>query len=220
MDLKYSAIKELSLKRRSDRLAGYFNIADFHDGKYESFDFVSPFTKSASNYDSNIMLIAQDWSSAEKLSGTFSSEIAVLGYSPSLPTNRNLHNLLRRHLEIDFRDTYATNLFVFIKPGGMSAPIKTSDLIYSARTYTIPEISIIRPKFVICLGARVLTILSKLIAGRVVGISESLINPIRYSESQIIGVFHPGGLGTAGAGGLKNIATHWDKLRMTIANNS
>lgn len=220
MKSKYSAIKELSLRRRNDRLAGYFNVADFHNGKYEAFDFVSPFTKAACNYDSEIMLIAQDWSSAEKLSADFSDEISKLGYTPSLPTNRNLHGLLREHLQIDFKDTYATNLFVFIKPGGISAPIKTSDLVYSAQTYTIPEISIIRPKFVICLGARVLSILSKIITGKVIGISESLISPIKYSDTLIMGVYHPGGLGTASAGGLKNIAAHWDRLRIMIDDRS
>ncbi len=93
MKSKYSAIKELSFRRRNDRLTGYFNVADVHDGKYETLDFVSPFTKVACNYDSEIMLIAQDWSSAEKLSAAFSDEISELGYTPSLPTNRNLHGL-------------------------------------------------------------------------------------------------------------------------------
>jgi restriction system protein len=213
---KYSAIKELSLKRRNDRLAGYHNISDFHEGKYDSYDFVSPFTKSAANYNADIMLIAQDWSSAEKLSQKYNPEISQLGYAPALPTNRNLHQLLKNHLDTEFCKTYATNLFVFIKPGGISAPIGTADLVYSARTYTLPEISIIKPRFVVCLGARVLSVISKIIIGKSIGVNESLINPIRYSDSLIIGAFHPGGLGTAGAGGMKNIRSHWDKIGLMI----
>ena len=49
-------------------------------------------------------------------------------------------------------DVYATNLFPFIKTGNMSGSIAKHDLIRAAREFALPQIRIVQPRLVICLG--------------------------------------------------------------------
>lgn len=216
MNEKLEDLKRLALLRKSDQLSGYINPADIFDGKYDAGFFVSPFTRSASNLNAEIMLIAQDWASVEslsKLDRQTSEELIFKGYSEHLPTNRRLRFLLKEYLNVDFSDTYATNLFVFIKHGSISAKIKTSDLVYSAEKFTLREISIVKPRIVICLGATVFKIISRLVSNRAVLLKNSLDAPLSYSGAYILGVPHPGGLGTAAAGGDAAVASHWGKVQ-------
>jgi restriction system protein len=94
----------------------------------------------------------QDWSSAEFLSKAWSESSAVLGREPSLPTNRTLDRLLREHLALDIGDTYGTNLFPFIKPGGIAGGIRMSELRRAAREFGWPQIEVVAPRLVIALG--------------------------------------------------------------------
>ena len=116
------------------RLNGHACLGDFHQGHYEC-DYVSPWTKSAANADSRVMLIAQDWASAGYLGGPVRQFLKTLGYDPNLPTNVRLQALLGRHLAMSFSDAYATNLFPFVKLGNMSAPIPTRDLFFVPRSF-------------------------------------------------------------------------------------
>ena len=210
---KLDEIRKLSNQRRNDRLDGYLSVSDFYGGRYDTSDFVSPYTKSACNLDADVMLIAQDWSSEQSLlSFGYSEELALKGYSPQLPTNKRLQALLTNKLGIKFNQTYATNLFVFIKHGSISAKIKNRDLLYSAQTYTLPEISIVRPKIVICLGSAVYKVLSKSILGTERHLKTSVDYPFSYDNALIFGTYHPGGLGTAAAGGAEAVELHWQKI--------
>src|SRR6266704_6483521 len=78
---KLRALKALGRKRKLDRCKGYKSVGDYHRGKYEC-DFVSPFTKSAKNADSPIMVLLQDWSSDEALRRPFSSDVAEIHERP------------------------------------------------------------------------------------------------------------------------------------------
>ena len=49
-------------------------------------------------------------------------------------------------------DVYATNAFVYIKPGDMSAGIPLNDMVKSIETFTAREIEIVSPRLVIALG--------------------------------------------------------------------
>ena len=79
------------------------------------------------------MVIGQDWSSYDCLSGRRPDpEVLRLGYTPSLPTNKRLDDLLARHFGLSRSDCYLTNLFPFLKRGDLSAPIRNRDLVKCA----------------------------------------------------------------------------------------
>jgi restriction system protein len=139
-----------------------------------------------------------------------------LGYAPELPTNRNLQKLLKDHLGLDFFDVYATNLFVFVKPGPMNTRVPTSDLLYSAKNYTRREIEIVDPKVVICLGAATYTSLCRALGIEPPDFKASLVKPVVYGTSLIYGVPHTGGLGIANAGGIENVKEIWTQLGRVI----
>jgi hypothetical protein len=148
---KRAELLNLAKLRQTTRWKGYKCIGDYHAGAYEC-DFVSPYTKTAGNIDADIMVMLQDWASDEALSGAFHEPSAKLGHTPSRPTNRNLIRLLNTTFGITLRDTYGTNLFPFVKLGGMSQPIRQVDLLAAARQFALPQIRVVNPKLVICLG--------------------------------------------------------------------
>jgi restriction system protein len=218
---KLSKLRNLALKRKSDDQSNlsrkYKQVGSFHDGVYDRWDLVSPWTKTACNLNSDIMIIAQDWLSEDSILKY--PNALDLGYDPALPTNKNLHLLLREFLKCNFSDVYATNLFVFIKPGGMTEKIPSRDMLYSATKYTIEEIQIINPKFIICLGSGTFNTLCRAIGLGSVDFKKSLDNPISYRESLIYGVPHTGGLGTKYAGGLQNVKNIWSELEKRVIKN-
>ena len=207
-------LKELGKKRQMDQLEnfpeGYTQVGD-HFPEFDEFNLVSPFTKSARNLSSQIMVVAQDWSSSEGIKKIGAEEI-MLGYTPSLATNLNLHTLLKKHFGVPFKDVYATNLFVFIKPGTMSERIPSRLFDYSALNYTSKEIEIVSPKLVICLGSTTYARLTKVISGKAKDWKESLTSPNKYLNSYVIGVPHTGGLGTANVGGLEKVDKIWSEV--------
>jgi hypothetical protein len=102
--------------------------------------------------DAEIMVLLQDWSSDQSLNGAFDEDCVKLGHTPHLPTNQNLTKLLDATFGLTLRDIYGTNLFPFIKLGGMSVSIPQADLLRAARQFALPQIRIVNPKLVICLG--------------------------------------------------------------------
>ena len=100
------------------------------------------------------MILAQDWASEDFLAKPFNEENANLGHDPSLPTNIRLFNLLENFFRISFADTYATNAFVFIKPGKMSAGIPAVDFALSTIEYALPQIEIIGLRIPVKMNAR------------------------------------------------------------------
>ena len=205
-------------KRRNDlmlRVDGFpeeskfTQVETWHKDCFNSY--VTPFTKSACNYDSPIMIVAQDWGSSDSMIKISQSD-KVLGYTPNLSTNKNLHILLNKFFKLRFDQVYATNLFVFIKPGSISSRISNKLLDYSAKKYTAKEIELVTPKLVICLGAATYSRLVFALTNASRKWSESLDNPINYKGSYIVGVPHTGGLGTAKAGGFSAIEAIWKKV--------
>jgi uracil-DNA glycosylase len=137
--------------RKATRWPAYKCIGDYQKGAYEC-DFVSPYTKTAGNVDAEIMVMLQDWASDDGLGGPFHEPSATLGHDPSRSTNKNLTKLLDMTFGLTLQDTYGTNLFPFVKLGRMSAPIPQEDLIAAALQFALPQILIVKPKLVICLG--------------------------------------------------------------------
>lgn len=148
---KRGQLAQLTQLRRESRWAGYTGIGDYHGGVYES-DFVSPYTKSAGNVDAELMIVLQDWASADALSAPVDQDRVTFGLDPTRGTNTRLQALLRHHFQLELRDTYATNLFPFVKPGAMNAKIPATDLQRAAREFALPQIRIIRPVLAVCLG--------------------------------------------------------------------
>ena len=151
---KHRQLLDLARKRKRTRWSGYKCIGDYHDGAFEC-DFVSPYTNGAHNFDSDIMVILQDWASDEELSRENATDDPIgmkLGHDPNRKTNQKLIRPLHDHFRVELKDIYATNLFPFIKVGGMSAKIPLRDLRLAAQEFALPQIKIVRPKLVVCLG--------------------------------------------------------------------
>jgi hypothetical protein len=194
---KEQQLLALARKRQGARLAGYACLADFHGGIFEG-DYISPWSKSAHNVDTSVMVIGQDWASAEMLKKTApDSPRAKLGFDPEFPTNVKLDQLLWQHLGLRRADCYLTNLFVLIKLGSASASIPSADLNWSAKTFTIPEIEIVSPKLVICLGLRTFRALMRA-AGQSPArtIETAIASPMSLGTSTVRCVAHTGALGT------------------------
>ena len=208
---KILLLNPLVQKRKSQILPGFSNIGDFQDGVFDIENNISPWTNGACNVDSKLMLVGQDWASAKWLSDPTNKKYAAIGRNPQLTTNKNIDFYLDL-FGLKFQDVYATNAFVHVKNGGMSGQIPTSVFNDSINTYLIPQIKIINPKIVVCLGAQTFNGLRKALGHQIVKINSGHINSISLNTSSIYGVFHPGGLGTAGAGGKEVAIKQWEYL--------
>jgi restriction system protein len=99
------------------------------------------------------MLVLQDWASERALSGGTNSHISELGRDPTRRTNLRLERLLLEVFGFDLKDVYATNVFPFVKPGGMSASVPQELVNTIAAEFTLKEIEIAEPMLVVGLGA-------------------------------------------------------------------
>lgn len=215
--MKSADLLELAKLRQSMRLDGYACIGDFHDGIFEC-DHVSPYTKSGNNVDAKIMVVGQDWSSTDKLGKIPpDQDSAELGYAPRLITNINLDDLLMRHFGLLRAECYLTNLFPFVKHGKMSAKISPKDLVVCAQKLTLPEVEIVSPQIVICLGIATFNALR-----RATGIKGTLkmdvaiSSPFKFKRSMIHCVAHTGYWGIERNRGRERVEADWQKLAASI----
>jgi hypothetical protein len=121
-------------------------------------------------------------------------EMKRVGRDVTLKSNIAVDLLLKQYLNLEFHQTYATDTFVYVKPGGMSAPVKWGALVQSARLYALPQIEIIRPRMVICLGRGAnYSALHNAALGSMPPALEgdSPKGPILWKNSEIYGVTHP-----------------------------
>jgi len=84
---------------------------------------------------------------------TLNETVRELGYNPTLTSNIELIDRLDKYFHLRLSDLYVTNLFPFI-PDRIDIA-NQSLLRESATKFGIPQIKIVRPKFVICLGKEV-----------------------------------------------------------------
>jgi len=214
---KQEALYKLAQKRQLTRWDGYSCIADLHGGVYEC-DYVSPYTKSASNVDAAVMLVLQDWASSEyfeRHDGVI-SDLVELGYDSSVETNINLKGLLKNHLNLGLQNTYATNLMPFIKQGGMSASIPMKILVNAAIEFALPQIKIVQPKIVICFGLQTFNAMRRACSEQKVNnIDDATNSHYSYESSTFFGQAHPGRLGqnNRNRGGVDRVSTDWKKMR-------
>jgi hypothetical protein len=101
---KERKLRLLAKKRQRSRWKGYYCLGDYHDGIYEC-DHVSPYTKSAGNVDSEIMVMLQDWSSEAALGQrAIHHDCVCCGYGKKVRTNQKLIELLKRYFAVDLKD--------------------------------------------------------------------------------------------------------------------
>lgn len=166
----------------------------------------------------------QDWASDEFLSGPFHEPSAKLGHTPSLPTNRNLSRLLDTTFGLTLRDIYGTNVFPFVKLGGMSASIRQADLITAARQFAVPQIRVVKPKLVICLGLVTFNALRKACDLRpCANIGSAIDNPFGIGTTWVWCQAHTGALGrnNRNRGGVDRVSDDWQKMKVDVrAKNS
>lgn len=212
---KQDLLLELARKRKTTIWPGYCRIGDFHNGVYEC-DFVSPYTKSAGNADAEIFILLQDWSSAEALC-KLDSDCVLYGLTPTLPTNRRLVELLWHHFGVKLGDVYATNLFPFIKRGGISSSIPMGDLIRAAQEFALPQIEIVRPTLVVCLGLNTFNAIRIVCEyAPVRRMDEAIASPFTFNESRVWCQAHTGARGQNNRGRAR-VAEDWSKMSIDFS---
>ena len=150
---KREALLQLAKKRQADRREPYYCIADIHEGYYEC-NYVSPWTISANDVNADLMILGKDWASTDILmKQPPDPERRRIGQGWGVPTNKNLREYLSDCMAgLKFSETYASNVFPFIKQGKKNSSIPRADMVYAAKTYALPQIEIVSPRMVICLG--------------------------------------------------------------------
>jgi hypothetical protein len=217
---KQSELLTLAKLRQSTRYAGYKCIGDYHAGAYEC-DFVSPYTKTAGNIDAKIMVMLQDWASDGVLGKkTLHEPSAMLGHDPSLPTNKTLSRLLNTIFGFTLKDVYGTNLFPFVKLGGMSDRIPPRDLTRAAKQFALPQVLIVNPKLVICLGLVTFNALRS--ACDLKGcrnMHAAIESPFSIGPSRIWCQAHTGSWGqkNRNKGGIDRVSADWCKMKADFA---
>lgn len=214
---KKTAIQQLVRARQAARHPKHWALSEISSGFYDC-DFVSPRTKSACNLDADLMIVGQDWVSEPFLRAR-SEVLQRLGHDPRLPTNKNLQRLLREQFGMAFADTYATNVFTFVKAGDMSAPVPMPDLADCARRFLLPQIEIVRPRMAICLGQATFNSVRRALRVPPLSLNEAgqPSGHTTYFGSEIYGSPHLGARGTANAGGLNNVARLWQAFADRLA---
>ena len=216
---KRAELLALARKRQATRWSGYTCVGDYHDGVDEC-DFVSLYSKTAGNVDARILVMLQDWSSDSSLSGPFDEDSATFGHTRNLPTNRNLIRLLKATFDVNLEDVYGTNLFPFIKPGSMSNSILRKDLVRAAHEFALPQIRIVGPRLVICLGLVTFNALRQTCAlTRSSNLSSAIGSPFDLDSVRTWCQAHTGVLGknTRNRGGVDRVSQDWQNMRADLA---
>lgn len=213
---KQDLLLALAQKRKMTIWPRYNHVGDYHGGAYEC-DFVSPYTKSAGNVNAEIFVLLQDWSSDKSLRNSLDLDCVQYGLTRTLPTNRRLVELLRQHFCVELEDTYATNLFPFIKMGGISSSIPMGDLIRAAQEFALPQIQIVHPKLVICLGLKTFNavrIACEHTPAR--RMDEAIASPFTFNESLVWCQAHTGARGQNNRGH-KRVSEDWRNMRIDFS---
>jgi hypothetical protein len=208
---KHARLLELGRLRQESRWPGYKCIGDYHGAVYEC-DFVSPYTRSACNVDAELMILLQDWSSDEVLSGPYLHERCTVGHDPCRVTNKRLKELVHRHFGLELKDVYATNVFPFVKLGAMNGSIPMRDLVSAAREFALPQIEIVGPRLAVCLGKAAFDAVA-VAAGhrRSKSLAEAIAAPFEVGRTQVWCQAHTGQLGTnsRNRNGAGQVARDW-----------
>jgi hypothetical protein len=219
---KKQQMRELVRGRREGWIPnGCYRLGDteLNDGFWEEDEFVVPWSKCACNYSAKIMIVAQDWDSFKNLSVPLTAKherIKLVGRNEGLLTNTRIDKLLHQHFGLTWADTFATDVFPFVKPGGMRGDLMWKDFVRCARDFALPQIVIIRPRMVICLGrSTTFRALAEIIPdSSFVPNGDDPLGPLNHNGTKIYGVTHTGGRGN---GWIKRIDHEWAFLSTRLA---
>lgn len=225
-EIKRQQLGALAERRRKTELAthfgqpntGYRHIGDFQNGVFDCCH-VSPWSISACNLDSPIMIVGQDWSSAEHLEKVPPNpHIIECGYDPGFPTNINLDRLFNEHFETRRADFYLTNVFPFVKPGRATRRIPMAHLARCATDFLLPQIDIVAPRAVICLGLRTFNALMRALHQPGAHRLASAIERPPYAQygALIFAAAHTGSLGTKNRG-VEQVDEDWKQIKLTVS---
>lgn len=129
------------------------------DFGYDFRDWVSPYTKGAHALG-GVAIVLQDWSSTDTLRAGVDPDVQAFGRTPGLRTNRTLEKLLERVFALALPQVYVTNVFPFVKSGGISAPVPKRDALRAAREFTREELALVKPVVTIALGRLTASVLT------------------------------------------------------------
>jgi uracil-DNA glycosylase len=205
---KKNKLAALARKRKDTHRDGYSNLGDLARGAYDC-EYVSPYTKTAGNVDSDLFVFLQDLSSENEFTEPPDETTIRLGYTPSVKTNINLQSVLRTHFGKELTDIYATNLFPYIKPGNMSRKIPQKDLVWAANEFALPQLDVVRPHLVVVLGCAAFDAIC-IATGHPVAqsLSQAIQEPFDYLEGKIWCQAHTG-WGARHRSGAGQIAQDW-----------
>jgi hypothetical protein len=210
---KRQRLLELARKRKRRCWDDYRPLGYYHDGAYEC-DWVSPYSKTAGNVNARVFVLLQDWSSDNMLSRPLNREVALRGHKPNLPTNRNLRRLLRQTFNLTLEDVYGTNLFPFIKLGGLSTRIPVKDLVRAAREFALPQIRIVQPALVICLGLATFNAIRRACGlTPSINIQAAIDSPFTVGTARIWCQAHTGAFGQNNRGGPSSVSSDWLRMK-------
>lgn len=212
---KHAQLRALGLLRQQTRWPGYACIGDYHNGAYES-EWVSPYTNSAHNVDADVMVLLQDWASDDWLRGPFVPAARDLGHTPKVPTNVTLIRLLRSTFGLELADVFATNLFPFVKLGAMNAEIPSHLLVRAATEFALPQVRVVRPRLVICLGLETFNaILGASALRRIRPLQIAVSNPVDLDGTRFFCQAHTGRLGQniRNREGVERVSADWAQMR-------
>jgi uracil-DNA glycosylase len=223
---KHHALAELVRLRRKDSYPNMIALHEFEGGRWDldyAVPLVVPWTKSACNLDAKLMIIAQDWASERYLMNPNNRTLwrdmlrTHFGQDPHLQTNRNVRKLLRC-FGIKWRDTYATDVSVFIKPGNMTEDVPAALMRHCAVQYTIQQMRIVQPRMVLCLGTKTFNSIRYALERpplKMTEASRAVSHTVDDKSKvciEVFGVPHTGGAGFAACGGMQRILPIWQAL--------
>jgi uracil-DNA glycosylase len=202
---KCEKLFELGKRRQQHCWDGYHALAEYHQGVYEC-EWVSPYTKTAGNVDATILVLLQDWSSDDAMRGPVDESVR-LGYTPGTPTNRNLIALLQRTFGLRLEDVYATNLF----------PL--ADFERAAREFALPQIRIVQPALVMCLGLDTFNAIRKACGlPPSKRLAEAIDSPFTNGRTRVWCQAHTGARGQNNRGRAR-VSEDWQRMKADVKLN-
>ncbi|MGY8666283.1 hypothetical protein Q3C01_28580 [Bradyrhizobium sp. UFLA05-109] len=94
-----------------------------------------------------------------------------------------------------------------------------TDMLYCAKTYTLPQMGIVQPLMAICLGAKTFNSLRRELGLPDLKLKDAYVPSAHtiYNGTEIYGVPHTGGLGHANSGGMEKVNQIWATLAARFA---
>lgn len=142
--------------------------------------------------------------------GQFFTSATRSDTDPKRITNVRLKKLLLKHFKCTLTDTYATNVFPFVKHGPMSARIDSAILLKAASEFAVRQIEIVAPRFAVCLGKVAFGALASA-AGRprAQSLNDAISSPFMLGKTKVWCQSHTGQMGVNNRGGIENISKDW-----------